>query len=163
MEATQAATLLIESVTIDNFLNHTKGTVKAGKDSTVGLENATIDGGFVTVKHGAMIEAEQGSNTITGADVKNAGTIGAEGADLTIVGDVHNSKGDLDADNAILVIDGTVKKGTATLEGTGEIEFGGASSAHVKFAANAEATLKLDDPLTFKGTVSGFTPGATLI
>ena len=92
MEATQTGTLLIENVTIDNFLNHTNGTVEAGKDSTIGLENATITGGFVTVKHGAIIEAEQGSNTITGADVKNAGTIGAEGANLTIVGDVHNTK-----------------------------------------------------------------------
>jgi hypothetical protein len=159
MEATQGGTLLIDGVTIDNFLHHAKGTVEAGQNSTVGLENATITGGLVKALSGSIIEAEQGSNIITGAHVKNAGTIGAESADLTIVGDVHNHKGDLDANNATLVIDGAVKGGTATLEGTGEIEFGGASSAHVKFAANAEATLKLDDPLTFKGTVSGFTAG----
>jgi hypothetical protein len=152
MEATQTGTLLIENLTIDNFLNHTNGTIEAGQNSTVGLENATIVGGVVKTLPGSIIEAEQGSSTIAGADVKNAGTVGAEGADLTIVGDVHNSKGDLDANNAKLVIDGAVKGGTATLEGTGEIEFGGASSANVTFAANAGATLKLDD--TFKGTVS---------
>ena len=37
IEATQGGTLLIDGVTIDNFLNHTKGTVEAGHDSTVGL------------------------------------------------------------------------------------------------------------------------------
>jgi hypothetical protein len=164
IEATQAGTLLIENVTIDNFLNHKNGTLEAGQNSTVGLENATIAGGLVKALPGSMIEAEHGSNTITGAEVKNAGTIGAEGADLTIVGDVHNNKGDLDANNAMLVIDGTVKKGTATLEGTGEIEFGGASSANVTFAANSDGILKLDhqsvgDPSAFTGTVSGLNTG----
>ena len=135
MEATRTGTLLIESVTIDNFLHHTKGTVEAGQNSTVGLEDATIIGGFVKALPVSMIEAEQGSNTITGAHVKNAGTIGAETGNLTIVGDVNNHNGDLDANNATLVIDGAVKGGTATLEGTGKIEFDGASSAHVTFAA----------------------------
>ena len=159
MEATQAGTLLIDGVTIDNFLNHTKGTVEAGENSTIGLENATITGGLVKALAGSIIEAEQGSNTITGAQVKNAGTIGAEFANLTIVGDVNNQKGDLDADNATLVVDGAVKGGTATLEGTGQIEFGGASSAKVTFAANSDAILKFDSPSTFTGTVSGLTTG----
>src|SRR5262249_4691951 len=77
MEASNGGTLLIENVTIDNFLNHTKGTVEAGQETTVGLENATIVGGLVKALPGSLIEAEQGSNTITGAHVKNAGTIGA--------------------------------------------------------------------------------------
>jgi hypothetical protein len=158
IEATQAATLLIENVTIDNFLNTTDGTVKAGSNSTIGLENATIVGGLVTAMRGAIIEAEQGSNTITGAVVTNAGTIGAEGANLTIVGDVTNT-GTLDANNATLLIDGAVSGGKATLEGTGEIEFGGPSSANTTFAANSDAILKLDAPSTFTGTVSGLTTG----
>jgi hypothetical protein len=159
IEATQAGTLLIQDVTIDNFLNGSQGTVKATRQSTVGLENATIVGGLVKALPGSMIEAEQGSNTITGADVKNAGTIGAEGANFTIIGDVHNHKGNLDANNATLVIDGAVKGGTATIEGTGEIEFGGGSSADVTFAANSDGTLKLDQPSAFTGTVSGLTTG----
>ena len=131
-------------MTIDNFLHHKNGTLEAGHNSTIGLENATITGGLVKSLSGAIIEAEQGSNTITGALVKNAGTIGAEWADLTIVGDVHNHKGNLDANDGTLVIDGTVKNGTASLEGAGEIEFGGPSSAKVTFAANSDAILKLD-------------------
>jgi hypothetical protein len=149
MEATKGGTLLIDGVTIDNSLKHEKGTIDAGHSSTVGLENATIIGGFVKALSGSMIEAEQGSNTITGAHVKNAGTIGAESANLTIVGDVNNHNGDLDANNATLVIDGTVKGGTATLEGTGQIEFDGASSARVTFAADSDAILKLDKPHEF--------------
>ena len=57
------------------------------------------------------------------------------------------------------MIDGAVKGGTATLEGTGEIEFGGASSAKVTFAANSDAILKLDSPSSFTGTVSGLAMG----
>jgi hypothetical protein len=159
IEATQTATLLIENLTVDNYIGTASGTVKAGSNSTIGLENAIIVGGFVTVMHGAMIEAEQGSNTITGAVVTNAGTIGAEDANLTIFGDVTNAKGTLDANNATLIIDGAVCRGKATLEGTGEIEFGAASTAHVTFAANSNAILKLDDPSTFTGTVSGLTTG----
>ena len=158
IEATHSGTLLIENLTIDNYIDTTNGTVEAGQGSTVGLENATIVDGLVTALHGAMIEAEQGSSTITGALVTNAGTIGAEGANLTIVGDVTNT-GTLDANNATLVVDGTVSGGKATLEGTGEIEFGGPSSANTTFAANSDAILKLDAPSAFTGTVSGLTTG----
>ena len=158
IEATHSGTLLIENLTIDNYIDTTNGTVEARQGSTVGLENATIVDGLVTALHGAMIEAEQGSSTITGALVTNAGTIGAEGANLTIIGDVTNT-GTLDANNATLVVDGTVSGGKATLEGTGEIEFGGPSSANTTFAANSDAILKLDAPSAFTGTVSGLTTG----
>ena len=158
MEATHGGTLLIENVTIDNHLGMARGTVEADRDSAVGLENATIAGGFVTIEHGAIVEAEEGSNKITGALVTNAGTIGAEGSNLTIIGNVTNN-GTLDANNATLAFDGTVCGGKVTLEGTGEIDFGGASSAHVTFAANADAILKLDKPSAFTGTISGLTSG----
>jgi hypothetical protein len=131
MEATKGGTLLIDGVTIENSLKHEKGTIQAGQNSAVGLENATIIGGFVKALPGSIIEAEQGSNTITGAHIKNAGIIGAESANLTIVGDVDNHKGNLDANNGTLVVDGVVKGGTATLEGTGRIELGGAYNLYV--------------------------------
>ena len=159
MEATKSGTLLIETVTIDNFLDTTNGTIEAGRGSTVGLENATIAGGFVTADHGATIEAERGSNTITGAAVTNAGTISAESANLAIIGDVTNT-GTLDANNATLAIDGAVSGGKATIAGTGEIVFGGASTASVTFAAgNSHAILALSTPSAFTGTVSGLTTG----
>ena len=160
IEAINSGTLLIQDVF---GLVNTNGTIEAGHDSTVGLEDATINGGLVTVLTGGIIEAggpvlRPGSGTITGAMVTNAGIVGAEGANLTIIGDVTNT-GTLDANNATLVIAGAVSGGKATIEGTGEIEFGGASAAMVTFAANADAILKLDEPLAFTGTVFGLTTG----
>ena len=154
--AVHSGTLLINS---QFDLVNTDGTIEAGHHgSTVDLEGSTIVGGFVTALHGGIIEAEQFASTITGAVVTNAGTIGAEGANLTIIGDVTNT-GTLNANNASLIIDGAVSGGKATLEGTGEIEFGGASAANVTFAANSDAILKLDDPSAFTGKVSGLTTG----
>jgi hypothetical protein len=158
MEATHGGTMLIDGVTIDNFLNTTNGTIEAGQNSIVGLENASIVGGLVIALSGSIVESVQGSNTITGANVTNFGTIGAQGANLTITGNVNNH-GNLDANNATLLVNGNVNGGTATIEGTGEIEFNGRSAANVTFAANSDAILKLDQPSTFSGTVSGLTTG----
>jgi hypothetical protein len=138
-------------------LDNTNGTIEAGHGSTVALEDASIDGGFITILSGGLLESV-GPSTITGAVIRNAGTIGVEGANLTISGDVTNT-GTLDANNATLLIDGAVSGGRATLEATGEIEFGGASAARVTFAANSSAMLKLDDPSTFTGTIFGLATG----
>ena len=142
-------------------VDNTNGTIEAGHGSTVALEFAQITGGFVTILTGGLLESAPAfsqslPSTLTEAVVTNAGTIGAEGANLTIIGDVTNT-GTLDANNASLVIDGAVSGGKATLEGTGEIEFGGPSSANTTFAANSDAILKLDDPSAFTGKVSGLT------
>jgi hypothetical protein len=145
-------------------LDNTNGTIEAGHGSTVALEDASIDGGFITILRGGLLESAplesvpRAPSTITGAVIRNAGTIGAEGVNLTIGGDVTNT-GTLDANNATLLIDGAVSGGRATLEGTGEIEFGGASAARVTFAANSSAMLKLDDPSTFTGTIFGLATG----
>jgi hypothetical protein len=173
LEATHGGTLLLSGI----ISNTTNGTVEARHGSTIGLDGGNIFGGFVTVLDGATIEAEQAAGTIFGAVITNAGTIGAEGANLEISSNVTN-KGTLDATNARLsidgdvtntgtlnasngtiVIEGTVSGGRAMLEGTGDIEFSAASAAHVTFAANSNAILKLDDPSAFTGTVSGLATG----
>ena len=160
IEATHNGTLVINNAAIKNFLECANGTIDAAANSTISLEDASITGGFVTVKHGGILEAGQGSNTISGAVIANEGTLGTEGGNLTIVGNVNNTKGTLDANNATLAIDGAVCGGKATIEGTGEIEFGGGSSARrVTFAANSDGILKLDAPSTFTGKVSGLTAG----
>jgi hypothetical protein len=147
-------------------LDNTYGKIAAGRGSAVDLEDASIDGGLITILRGGFLQSDlHGSvgtpSTITGAVMTNAGTIGAEGANLTINGDVA-STGTLDANNATLAVDGAVSGGKATLEGTGEIEFGGPSAARVTFAANSNAMLKLDDPLKFTGTIFGLTTGDSL-
>jgi hypothetical protein len=105
--AVHSGTVLMQDVI---GLDNTNGTIEADHGSTVLLEDATINGGFVTVLKGGLLESEPhqqsfAPNTITGAAVTNAGTIGAEGANLTIIGDVTNT-GTLDANNATLLIEG---------------------------------------------------------
>jgi hypothetical protein len=145
-------------------LARANGTIEAGHGSTVVLALADIDGGFVTILQGGLLETgsqENAPSNITGAVITNAGTIGAEGANLTITGDVTNT-GTLDANNKTLEIDGAVNGGQATIEGTGEIIFGGPSSADVKFGASTDAIVKLDNPSTYTGTIFGLTTGAYL-
>jgi hypothetical protein len=127
---------------------------------------------------GRMGEAERAAGTIFGAVVTNAGTIGAEGANMEISsnvinrgildatnaslfidGDVTNA-GNLNANNGAIVIQGAVSGGKGTIQGTGEISFGGPSAAHVAFAANSNGKLALD--AAFTGTVSGFTVGDSI-
>jgi hypothetical protein len=155
--AVDSGTVLIQ----DQFsLDNTNGTIEAGHGSTVVLDEAFINGGFVTVLRGGLLEASlfNAPSAITGAVVTSAGTIGAEGANLTINGDVTNT-GTHDANNATLEIDGAVSGGKATIEGTGEIVFNDASSTNVTFAANSDGILKLGDPQAFTGTVSGLANG----
>ena len=177
LEATHGGTLLLSGI-----ISNATGTVEADHGSTIGLEGGNIFGGTVTVLHGATVEAEQAAGTIFGAVVTNAGIIGAERANLemssnvtntgtldatnarlSIDGDVTNT-GILNANNGAIVIEGAVSGGKATIEGTGQIEFGGASAAKVTFAANSDGILKLDhqsvgDPSAFTGTVSGLNTG----
>jgi hypothetical protein len=63
----------------------------------------------------------------------------------------------LDANNGNVTIQGVVTGGTATIEGTGKIEFGASSAANVIFAANADGILRIDQ--TFAGTVAGMATG----
>ena len=62
---------------------------------------------------------------------------------LSIDGDVANT-GTLNANNGAIVIEGAVSGGKATIQGTGEIAFGGASAANVIFEANSTGKLALD-------------------
>jgi hypothetical protein len=173
LEATHGGTLLLSGI----ISNTTNGTVESDHGSTIVLDGGNIFGGFVTVKFGATIEAEQVAGTIFAA-VTNAGTIGAEGANLEVTatvsntgtldatnatlsidGDVTNS-GTLNANNGVIVVEGAVSGGKATIEGTGEIAFGGPSAAHVIFAANSAGKLALD--AAFTGTISGFQSGDSI-
>jgi hypothetical protein len=109
---------------------------------------------------GATLDITGGTFTAIGtgtaASVTNAGTLSANGADLVIMGDVNNT-GNLDANNGNVTIQGVVTGGTATIEGTGKIEFGASSAANVIFAANADGILRIDQ--TFAGTVAGMATG----
>ena len=159
LEATNQGVLVIES----DINNTSTGSVKAlTAGSHVDLDAATIAGGGVSTVAGSLVESVGGSSVISHAIVKNAGVLGAEGGDLMVTGGVANA-GTLDANNYHLAVLGPVTgTGRATIEGSGVLEFGAASSAKVAFASGATGALILDTATNasfkFTGTITGFAP-----
>jgi hypothetical protein len=162
LEATRHGVLLLES----DVANTATGQMKAlASGAHIDLDGATISGGAISTVAGSLIEATNAAtaSTISGAKVTNAGTLGAEGGDLTITGAVANT-GNLDANGYHLAIDGAVTgAGKGTIEGTGILEFGLASSAKITFGPGATGQLWLDSATSvankFTGTVTGFASG----
>ena len=58
MEATQTATLLIENVTIDNFHDHTNGTILAGQGSRLLLRMQRSSGGNIHVNGQLLVTGD---------------------------------------------------------------------------------------------------------
>ena len=89
--------------------------------------------------------------------ISNDGMMEAESGDLIIAGSVKNSSaGSLVADEDVsLTISGTVTKGAANIYSTGEIVFGGPSSASVTFGPSSFGLLVLGDAKKFTDTVAG--------
>lgn len=159
LEAKKQGVLVIGSDIENSSTGHVKAT---SPGSHVDLEGVTITGGKVSTAPGSIVESVDSDHpsTISQAVVKNAGTLGAEGGDLTINGDVTNL-GTLDAnDHQLTVVGDVTGRGHASIEGSGVLEFGGASSAKVAFAPGAAGTLILDaatnDSFVFKEAIKGF-------
>jgi len=87
--------------------------------------------------HLSLLQAINSAVLLVQSDITNKGTLKALGGDI--------------------VIDGTVSgKGAAIIEG-GEIEFGAASTASVRFSPGTTDSLVLDDSVHFTGKITGFT------
>jgi hypothetical protein len=113
------------------------GLVNHGTIIADGMNSLLIDTGEnIVFNYGTLEAAGSGGLHIAGA-VSNTGTLWANGAELVIHGDVTGD-------------------GSGLISGTGTLEFGGASSAHTVFAADAAGLLKLDDVLDFSGDITGF-------
>jgi hypothetical protein len=164
--------LIGKGITLDGgghvTLSDSSANVISGTGAAVTLTNVdnTISGAgqlgagqMELVNHGTIIADGVNSLLIdTGANIVfNYGTLEAAGSGgLHIAGVVSNS-GTLWANGAELVIHGDVSgDGSGLISGTGTLEFGGASSAHTVFAADAAGLLKLDDVLDFSGDITGF-------
>ena len=127
----------------------------------------TIGGGNLTLNNKAkgVIDAnsyypliiDTGTNTVT-----NAGTLKADfGGELFIASNLSNT-GALYANNGTILIAGAVTgSGSALINGTGDVEFGAASSNGTKFAAGSTGDLVLDDSKHYTGTISGFGTNTT--
>ena len=73
-----------------------------------------------------------------------------------MAGEQSRDSGRLWANGANIALHGSVTCGTAVMEGTASIEFGGVASTNVTFDAGARGTLKLADSFVFRGIVLGF-------
>jgi len=141
------------SVTLDNQDNTISGAGQLG-DGELNLTNAgTIN---ATGTHALVIDT--GPNAI-----HNSGVLEASGAGgLTVLSAIENS-GFLWANGANLTVLGTVTgNGTATIDGTGVLDFEASSTTNVTFGSGTGGTLKLGDSFHFNGTISGF-DGADVI
>jgi len=128
------------------------------------LQGATIDGGTVSIaKNSSLTDDVAAASIDTTSPIENSGEIFTFGKNLTIDGSIKNT-GVLDTTaGGNLVINGSVTGGTAEI-GSGNLEFGGTSSAKVTFKSEATGLLILDQPAEFKGTVFGMSsaPGAAI-
>jgi len=128
-------------------------------DNTISGAGQLGAGQMTLVNEGTIIAT--GTNALlidTGPNlVFNSGTLEATGSGgLTILGGLDNT-GTLCVQGGKLTVDGAVTgNGSASIDGSGTLEFGAASAANTTFAADAAGTLKLDDVLDFTGTIGGF-------
>ena len=128
-------------------------------DNTISGAGQLGEGQMTLVNDGAIIAT--GANALvidTGANtVVNDGTLEATGSgDLIVHGDVVNS-GLLGANGGNITIDGNVSgSGSALINGTATMEFGGAFNGSVTLDTDAAGTLKVDHAADFSGVLAGF-------
>ncbi|SHK35502.1 FecR family protein [Bradyrhizobium lablabi] len=136
LEATNGATLLINT-TVTNYtgsgLGLVNGTIAAVGDpsgtahSSIGLQDAKIFGGNISITAQAAIVATSGVSTINGAAsiTNSAGTLEANGAELDLVNStVNNTSGLVNGVNITGIVyvtgtNGTIKLEDATISGGG--------------------------------------------
>jgi hypothetical protein len=114
-----------------------------------------IDGTLVAGGTGPLI-IDTGSNAVI-----NSGTLEAALGELYIASSVTNSGKLIAESGGDLVAAGSVTGGSATIEGTGTVEFGAASNVGTSFAAGSTGRLILDDGAQYTGTISGFGANTT--
>jgi hypothetical protein len=136
LEATNGAALLITGTTVTNFtgsvLNPVNGTIAATgtnlsgtSHSSVGLQDATINGGNISITLQGSVVATSGINTISGAAsiTNSAGTLEANGAELDIVNStVTNTSAVINGNTFTGIVfvtgtNGTIKLENATIDG----------------------------------------------
>jgi len=120
-------------------------------NETGGLVDAT-GGGQLVIDTANLIGTTSGPNTVT-----NAGTLQADSlSELFIANGIANT-GTLNANSGIVMVAGAVTgTGSTVINGTGEVEFGAASTNTVKFAAGSTGELILDESVKYTGTIVGF-------
>ena len=109
----------------------------AGTIDATGIHALTIDTGSNWVFNSGVLEASGSGGLTVASSIANSGVLWANGASLTVQGAVSGN-------------------GTATIDGSGTLDFEASSTANVVFGSGATGTLKLGDSFHFNGTISGF-------
>jgi hypothetical protein len=120
-------------------------------NETGGVVDAT-GGGQLVIDTGVTSGTTSGPTAVTNAGILRAGS----SSELFVANGVVNT-GTLNASNGIVMVAGAVTgTGSAVINGTGEVEFGAASTNTVKFAAGSTGELILDESVKYSGTIAGF-------
>jgi hypothetical protein len=109
----------------------------AGTIDATGIHALTIDTGSNWVFNSGVLEASGSGGLTVASSIINSGVLWANGASLTVQGAVSGN-------------------GTATIDGSGTLDFEASSTANVVFGSGATGTLKLGDSFHFNGTITGF-------
>jgi hypothetical protein len=156
-------------------LSDSTGNSIIGNGASTTLTNQNTISGAGTIGGNGLLLANQGVIDATGTNplivdtgasaVTNTGTLEATGnGELFVASNVTNT-GHLIANNGTVIFEGAVSgTGTATVQGTGSIEFGSTTTADITFAAGANGTVTFDaaSTLTGKLSITGFTLGDTI-
>ena len=109
----------------------------AGTINATGTHVLNIDTGSNIVLNSGVLEASGSGGMTVASAIANSGILWANGATLTVQGAVNGN-------------------GTATIDGTGTLDFEAPSTANVVFGSGAAGTLRLGDSFHFNGTIAGF-------
>lgn len=143
------------SMSLDN-----RGTIDADQANDLFVSGSSGNSNTLVNEAGAMMEATGGATLVLGPDAPftNAGTVEALAGSTVYLQTNTTNTGTLWADGGNLVV-GSAVTGTGTGEITGgaTLEFGAAVSAGQaeSFDAGSTGTLRLDNSLSFAGTVAG--------
>ena len=119
--------------------------------------SGSIGDTMMTLLNEGSITAEGGTLEVFSATVNRGTLTAASGGTLILDSTLNDTIGTLTADDGgHLTVDGAVSAGEADIIGSGTIEFGAASKAHVGFSGAAPGDLILDDASHFKGDIAGF-------
>jgi hypothetical protein len=134
-------------VTLDNEDNTISGAgrlgngelilTNAGTIDATGTHALTIDTGSNSALNSGVLEASGSGGMTVASGIVNSGVLWANGATLTVLGAVSGN-------------------GTATIDGSGTLDFEASTIANVVFGSGTGGTLKLGDSFHFNGTISGF-------
>jgi hypothetical protein len=152
------------------------GTLTIGSGAT--FDDQTTDGGLkifasdrgagdsgntaIVNNQGIFEKSGSAASSQINVAFNTSGTVDVQSGTLDLNAAVTNT-GTFETDNSanLFVSSVSAVAGTGHITGTSTIEFAGAASTNVTFAAGSTGTLQLDSSASYSGTITGFTGAGT--